>query len=148
MIRKGRIVAEWYFADANRQSKFAAYSTSKSLSSIATGLAISDGKLALNQNVGQYIPDASPESKKTVTVKQLLSMSSGVHNNAGIVQREDLFSYALKMAPMDHAPGAKWDYNNTGLSLLSPVFQKATGKQIDDFLNERVFQPIRIRSDD
>ena len=33
---------------------------------------------------------------------------------------------------MDHAPGAKWDYNNTGLALLSPVFQKATGQQIFD----------------
>ena len=148
VIRHGRIVAEWYFGDANQQSKFAAYSTSKSLSSMATGLAIADGKLALDHTVGKYSPDASPDSKRTVTVKQLLSMSSGVHNNSGIGQREDLFSYALKAAPMDHEPGAKWDYNNTGLALLSPVFQKATGQQIDEFLIGRVFRPIGIRADD
>lgn len=148
VIRGGRVVAEWYFGNANRQSKFAAYSTSKSLSSIATGLAIADGKLALDHTVGRYIPDASPETKRAVTVKQLLSMSSGVHNNVGIVQLENQFSYALREAPMDHAPGAKWDYNNTGLALLSPVFQKATGTQIDDFLTERVFRPIGIRSDE
>ena len=130
VIRHGRIVAEWYFGGADRQSKFAAYSTSKSLSSMATGLAIADGKLALDHTVGQYVPDASPDGKRAVTVKQLLSMSSGVHNDPGIGQREDLFSYALRTAPMDHEPGAKWDYNNTGLALLSPVFQKATGKQI------------------
>ena len=92
VIRHGRIVAEWYFGDATRQTKFAAYSTSKSLSSMATGLAIADGKLALDHSVGRYIPDASPEGKRAVTVKQLLSMSSGVHNDPGIGQREDLFS--------------------------------------------------------
>ncbi len=148
VIRHGRIVAEWYFGDANRQSKFAAYSTSKSLSSMATGLAIADGKLALDHTVGKYVADAAPAGKKSVTVKQLLSMTSGVHNDPNVPQREDLFTYAVKMAPMDHQPGAKWDYNNTGLALLSPVFHKATGQQIDDFLNERVFRPIGIRSDD
>lgn len=148
VIRHGRIVAEWYFGDAARQSKFAAYSTSKSLSSVATGLAIADGKLALDHTVGRYIPDANPEAKRAVTVKQLLSMTSGVHNDPEVGQREDLFSYALRTVAMDHEPGVKWDYNNTGLALLSPVFQKATGKQIDEYLNERVFDPIGIRSDE
>ncbi len=148
VIRHGRIVAEWYFGGADRQSKFAAYSTSKSLSSMATGLAIADGKLALDHTVGRYVPDASPDGKRSVTVKQLLSMTSGVHNDGGIGQREDLFSYALRTAAMDHQPGAKWDYNNTGLALLSPVFQKATGKQIDEFLGERLFRPIGMSSGD
>ncbi len=148
VIRHGRIVSEWYFGGADQKSKFAAYSTTKSLSSMATGLAIADSKLALDQMVGKYLPDASPESKRTITVKQLLSMTSGVHNESKIGQRQDLFSYAMQMAPMDHEPGAKWDYNNTGLALLSPVFKKATGRQIDEVLNERVFLPIGITSSD
>jgi CubicO group peptidase (beta-lactamase class C family) len=148
VIRHGRIVSEWYFGGADQKSKFAAYSTTKSLSSMATGLAIADGKLALDQTVGKYIPDASPETKRTVTVKQLLSMTSGVHNDPTIGQHQDLFSYATKTVAMDHEPGAKWDYNNTGLALLSPVFKKATGQQIDEVLNERVFLPIGITSSD
>lgn len=148
VIRHGRIVAEWYFGGADRNSKFAAYSTSKSLSSMATGLAIDDGKLALDHTVGQYVANASPDSKRAVTVKQLLSMTSGVHNDPGIGQRDDLFTYAATVAAMDHAPGAKWDYNNTGLALLSPVFKKATGKQIDEYLSERVFQPIGMKTSD
>lgn len=148
VIRHGRIVAEWYFDGADRHSQFPAYSTSKSLSSLATGLAIADGKLALDHTVGRYVPDAAPESKRGITVKQLLSMSSGVHNNPNIGMREDLFTYALREAPMDHAPGEKWDYNNTGLALLSPVFYKATGQQIDAYLKERIFTPIGITTDD
>ncbi len=148
VVRHGRIVAEWYFDGADQHAKFAAYSTSKSLSSMATGLAIADGKLALDQTVGRYLPDVSPEGKRSITVKQLLSMTSGVHNNSEVGQREDLFQYVLRDAPLDHEPGSKWDYNNTGLALLSPVFQKATGKQIDAFLNERVFTPIGVTADD
>ncbi|AMV19096.1 serine hydrolase domain-containing protein [Planctomyces sp. SH-PL14] len=148
VVRHGRIVAEWYFQEADRNSRFAAYSTSKSLSSMATGLAIADGKLTLDTTVGQFQPDVQPAGKKAITVKQLLSMSSGVHNNPEVHQRTDLFTYALNEAPLDHPPGSKWDYNNTGLALLSPVFQKATGKPIDDFLNERVFKPIGIAADD
>jgi CubicO group peptidase (beta-lactamase class C family) len=148
VIRHGRIIAEWYFGDANQNSQFACYSTSKSLSSMATGLAIEAGKLALDQTVGQYVSDASPESKKTITVQQLLSMTSGVHNNPNVPTREDLFTYVIKEAPMDFEPGTKWDYNNTGLALLSPVFHKATGKQIDEYLNEHVFKQIGIPADD
>jgi CubicO group peptidase (beta-lactamase class C family) len=148
VIRHGKVVAEWYFEGADKNSRFAAYSTSKSLSSMATGLAIADGKLALDHTVGKYLPDASPVEKRSVTVKQLLSMTSGVHNDPGIGQREDLFSYSTGTAAMDFKPGEKWDYNNTGLSLLSPVFKKATDRQIDDYLNERVFKPIGIRRDD
>lgn len=148
VVRHGRVVAEWYFGDADRQSKFAAYSTTKSLSSMATGLAIADGKLALDHNVGRYFPDATPEGKRAVTVKQLLSMTSGVNNDPSIVGRDDKFSFALRTAPMDFEPGTKWDYNNTGLTLLSPVFQKATGKPIDEYLSERVFYPIGIKSED
>lgn len=148
VVRHGRIVAEWYFQDADRNSKFAAYSTSKSLSSMATGLAIADGKLSLDHTVGQAFPDVQPAGKKAITVKQLLSMTSGVHNNPQIGQRPDLFTYALNEAPLDHPPGTKWDYNNTGLALLSPVFQKGTGKQIDEFLKERVFGPIGIAEGD
>ena len=148
VIRHGRIVAEWYFKEANRNSKFAAYSTSKSLSSMATGLAIADGKLSLDHTLGETFPDVQPAGKKAITVKQLLSMTSGVHNNPGIGQRQDLFKYALGEAPLDHPPGTKWDYNNTGLALLSPVFKKSTGKQIDEFLKERVFEPIGITDAD
>lgn len=148
VVRHGRIVAEWYFDGADRHSKFAAYSTSKSLSSMATGLAISDGKLSLDQSVGHFLPDVRPEGKRSINVKQLLSMTSGVYNDSTVGQRENLFTYVLNEAPVSNEPGVKWDYNNTGLALLSPVFQKAVGKPIDTYLNERLFTPIGIGADD
>jgi CubicO group peptidase (beta-lactamase class C family) len=148
LIRHGRIVAEWYFDDAKPDSKYLVYSTTKSFASTAAGLAIADGKLSLDTNVGSLLPDVKPEEKRDVTVRQLISMSSGVHNEPKIHTMDKLFSYSLYEAPMDHRPGTKWDYNNTGLALLSPVMVKATGKEIDVYLNEKVFQPIGIKQDD
>lgn len=148
VVRHGRLVGEWYFDDATRQSRYIVYSTTKSFASTAAGLAIAAGQLKLDTKVGDVLPDVLPEGKRDVTVRQLLSMTTGVHNDPGIHNKPDLFGYSLYEAPMDHAPGARWDYNNTGLAILGPVMKRATGKHIDQILNEQVFEPIGIKPDD
>ncbi len=148
VIRHGRIVGEWYFDDATPKSRYLVYSTSKSFASTAAGLAIYDGKLSLETTVGEVLPDVMPPEKKQVTVRQLLSMTSGVFKDAKTHEMADLFSYSLYKAPMADKPGEKWDYNNTGLAILSPVIKKATGQPLDQLLNSKVFQPIGIGADD
>jgi CubicO group peptidase (beta-lactamase class C family) len=148
LVRHGTIVGEWYFDDATPASKYAVYSTTKSLASTAAGLAVSAGKLTLESKVGDFFPEASPAEKRKITVEQLLSMTSGAHSDNGLLKREDLFEYVLKELPMDFPPGQKWEYNNSGLSLLSPVVHKATGQQIDQILDEQVFSKIGIQKDD
>ncbi len=77
VVRHGVIVGEWYFEDAKPETKHLVYSTSKSFSSVAAGLAIGDGKLKLDSTVGEFFPDANPAEKRKITIKQLLSMTSG-----------------------------------------------------------------------
>src|SRR4029079_5588786 len=123
-----------------KDSKYLVYSTSKSFASTAAGLMIADGRLSLDTKVGDVLPDVKPAGKKDVTVRQIISMDTGVHNNTELPNLEKRFSYALYEAPMDFEPGKKWDYNNTGLALLAPLLKKQTGKQVDEILNEKVFQ--------
>jgi CubicO group peptidase (beta-lactamase class C family) len=148
VVRHGWIVGEWYFDDATPTSRYLVYSTSKSFASTAAGLAIYDGKLSLDTTVGEVLPDVMPVEKRQVTVRQLISMTSGVHKDPKTGSMTDQFSHALYKAPMDDKPGEKWDYNNTGLAILSPVIKKATGQGLDQLLNTRVFQPIGIGADD
>ncbi len=148
VVRHGRIVGEWYFDGATPKSKYIVYSSSKSFSSTAAGVAIAQGKFKLDSKVGDYFPDAEPAEKREITVEQLLSMTSGTKSDNSQLERSDLFSYVLNELPMVAAPGSKWEYNNTGLALLSPVFHKATGQQIDQFLGEHVFDKIGIPRDD
>ncbi|MCE9604807.1 MAG: beta-lactamase family protein [Planctomycetia bacterium] len=148
LVRGGKIVGEWYFDGASADTKLIVYSTTKSFASTAAGLAIADGKLSLDTKVGELLPDVKPEGKKNVTVRQIISMDTGLHNNSGIGQMPKLFSYSLFEAPMDHEPGKHWNYNNTGLALLSPVMKKATGKEVDQVLKEKVFSKIGIGESD
>lgn len=148
VVRHGRVVGEWYFDDAKVESKYLVYSTTKSFASTAAGLVISDGKLALDTKIGDVLTGLEPAEKKNVTVGQIISMTTGVHNEPTITTKPDLFTYALTKAPMDFKPGEKWDYNNTGLALLTPVLKQVTGKSLDQILSERVFQPIGISAGD
>ena len=147
IVRHGRIVGEWYFEGADKNTQLLVYSTSKSFASTAAGLAIAEGKLTLDSKVGQFVPQASPAEKLQVTVRQLISMTTGVHNNPTLPTRPDVFSYAVQEAPMDFRPGEKWDYNNTGLALLSPVLRKATGVELDQYLRDKLFRRIGIADD-
>jgi CubicO group peptidase (beta-lactamase class C family) len=148
VVRHGRIAGEWYFGDAAASKKYLVFSTSKSFSSTAAGLLIADGKLSLDTTVGQVLNDVRPEAKQQVTIRQLLSMTSGVHNNKQLKDEPKIFDYALHQAPMDHPPGSTWDYNNTGLAILSPVIAKVAGQELDQVLDKKVFQPIGIGRDD
>ena len=148
VVRHGRIVGEWYFDGAKPETKYLVYSTTKSFASTAAALAIEAGELKLGSKVGDFFPDASPAPKRDITVRQLLSMTSGAKSDNRLLRRPDLFEYVLDELPMEFPPGEKWQYNNTGLSLLSPVIHKATGRNIDQILDEQVFQKIGIRRDD
>lgn len=144
VVRHGRIVGEWYFDDATRDSKYIVFSTSKSFASTAAGLMVAEGKLSLDTKLGEYLPDVMPPEKRDVTLRTILSMDTGIHNNPQLPTMEKRFSYALYEAPLDYAPGKHWNYNNTGLAVLAPLLKKATGKQVDEILNEKVFTKIGI----
>ncbi len=148
VVRHGRIVGEWYFDEAKPESKYLVYSTTKSFSSTAAGLAIAEGKLTLDSKLGEFFPAATPESKRDITVRQLLSMTSGAHSDNAQLNRSDLLSYILHDLPMDAPPGEKWEYNNTGLQLLSPLIKQATGQTIPELLEAGVFQKIGIPRED
>jgi CubicO group peptidase (beta-lactamase class C family) len=144
MVHHGRIVGEWYWDDATPSTQYIVHSTSKSFASTAAGMAIAKGKIKLDTTVGELLPDVSPAEKRDITVRQLLSMTSGVSNNKDFHGMTKRFTYALSEAPMSAPPGTKWDYNNTGLAILSPLLVKATGQELDEYLDELVFKPIGI----
>ncbi len=148
VIRHGRIIAEWYFDGTKPSTQLPVYSVTKSVSSTAVGIALAKGNLALDTPLGKYLPELEPAEKRQITLGQLLSMTSGVHNNKKLDFVSDQFHYSMHEAPQEFSPGEKWDYNNTGLALLSPFFQAATRQRLDQFAAARIFKPIGIRPAD
>jgi D-alanyl-D-alanine carboxypeptidase len=118
-------------------------------------------KLTLNDTIGQWLPDVVSSSgvriPGAVTIRQLLNHTSGIYNCtddpkfkpallADLSKRwssADIFSHVL--APY-FAPGAGWEYSNTGYTLLGMIARRATGTSVVSELQRRFFQPLGLRS--
>ncbi len=160
VIRHGHVVGEWY-KEGNRTTAFNIYSSSKSYTSTAYGLILSDfgngplpsGKtLSLDTKVcnTEWLPESLPlpdPRKAEITVRNLLNMASGlaVQNPP---EKDHPFEWALghvarsPMVKLLNDPGAAFHYSNAGVSHLVLVFHRATGEDLYPFLKRRLFEPI------
>jgi CubicO group peptidase (beta-lactamase class C family) len=160
VIRRGHIVGEWY-RGGDRTQAFNVYSSSKSYTSTAFGLILSDfsntplpgGKvLSLDTKIcnAEWIPETLPlpdPRKAEITVRHLLNMASGLDVQNPPVQ-DHPFEWALghvagsPMAKLKNEPGAAYHYSNAGVAHLVLLFRQATGEDLFPFLKRRLFQPI------
>src|SRR5713226_9561296 len=81
LLRHGHVVAEGWWAPYDAQSPHSLYSLSKSFTSTAVGIAISEGKLSLDDEVLKFFPEDAPAAPsnnlKAIRVSDLLRMSTG-----------------------------------------------------------------------
>jgi CubicO group peptidase (beta-lactamase class C family) len=134
-------------------------SISKSIVSACIGIAIQQGKI---KNVDQRVFDFFPEYARldtglisSLTIKHLLTMSSGLKWNEEVpydnpenseikmIRSDNPVEYVLSQ-PMDFPPGKEWKYNGGTTQLLAAIVEKTTGKKVDQFANQWLFQPLGI----
>jgi CubicO group peptidase (beta-lactamase class C family) len=115
---------------------------------IATGimLLVRDGKVGLDDPLAKYFDDA-PEAWKPITVRQLLSHTSGLVRESpgfdGLKAQSD--ADVIRKAydvPLQSAPGAKWAYCNLGYFILAETIHRVSGQPWPQFMSERVFKPL------
>jgi CubicO group peptidase (beta-lactamase class C family) len=160
VIRHGQIVGEWY-KEGDRTTAFNIYSSSKSYTSTAYGLILSDfgngplpgGKtLSLDTKVcnAEWLPESLPlpdARKAEITVRNLLNMASGLDVQNPPVE-DHPFEWALghvagsPMVKLLNDPGAAFHYSNAGVAHLVLAFHRATGEDLYPFLKRRLFEPI------
>ena len=107
-----------------------------------------EGKLSVNDKLSKYIP-GFPRGNE-VTLRQLLTHTSGIHNyndDPGFFDRAtndttEAFIEAMKQEPYDFDPGTKWSYVNSGYMVLGYIVAKVSGQSYGDFLRENFFQPL------
>jgi len=112
-----------------------------------------DGKLSLENGVGQYLPEL--DSAANVTLRQLLSHTAGIRDFwpqdyvftrmlSPISPSEILERWARQ--PLDFPPGERWQYSNTGYTLGGVIFEKVAGEPLFSSLQRRVFGPLHMSS--
>ena len=126
-------------------------SVGKQFTSAAIVTLAREGRLGLDDPIRKYLPEA-PSSWSGITVRHLLTHTSGIPDyTAKLVDfRRDYTEEALARLyarlPLDFKPGATWSYSNTGYALLGFIVRRVTGRFYGDYLKERVFEPLGMRT--
>jgi CubicO group peptidase (beta-lactamase class C family) len=166
VCRDGKIVKAGGYGSANveldvpvtPETIFQTGSVGKQFTSMAVMMLVEEGRIGLDDHLTKYIPE-SPAAWKDVTIRQLLTHTSGIADYGGEEEtmgkgvinfrkdysEEELVPAFAKM-PMDFRPGERWSYSNTGYVLLGIVIHRVTGKFYGDFLQARIFQSLGMKS--
>ena len=152
IIRNDSIVYEKYFKGYDRSSIFPGFSITKSFVSALTGIALQEGYIkSVNQPVTDFLPELKDTNFKKVTIEDLLSMRSGIKFKEGysnpfngmakFYYGRNLRKYTMKLKVVTE-PGTIYKYQSANLQLLSLLLERATGKRISTYLEEKIWKPI------
>lgn len=129
------------------------HSCSKSILSLAVGMAVEEGALSLDERVLDIFPQEAPRDPspwlQRLEVRHLLTMSAGydryiLHGNTrDWLEDKDWVHYSLHQ-PLAYEPGSVFVYNNCAPILASRAIQKRTGTTLLDYLKPRLFDPLEI----
>jgi CubicO group peptidase (beta-lactamase class C family) len=115
-------------------------------------LLVEDGKLGLDDTLGKYLNELPP-AWKGLTLRQLLTHTSGLKDwesaNVLSYRREytaDEFIKLMSPFPLDFPPGERWSYTNTAYPLLGMVIERASGRNFEEFMAERIFKPLGMNA--
>jgi CubicO group peptidase (beta-lactamase class C family) len=151
LVRHGHVVAEGWWSPYAADEPHVLFSLSKSFTSTAVGLAISEGKLSLDDSLLKIFPDEAPahpsKNLESMRVRDLLRMSSGQRaddiKDFPFTGKEDLVRAFLEI-PVPDVPGTHFVYNTAATYILSAAVQKVTGQTVRDYLQSRLFEPLGI----
>jgi len=138
---------------ATPQMRYSIGSISKQFTAAAVLLLAEEGRLSLDDRVVRWLPELT--RAKDVTVRQLLSMTSGYQDYwpqdyVMPMMLEPVTGEAITKTwaqkPLDFEPGTKWQYSNTNYVIAGMIVERAAGVPLLDFLQKRVFTPLHMSS--
>ena len=158
VLHNGKVRLERYGLGFDKDGRWTSFSVAKSFTSTLAGAALSDGFIkSLDDKVSVYIPDLKGSAYDDVSVRQLLTMTSGVrwnedygdpnsdvarfNNHKPEAGMDALVSYMRKL-PRDVPAGTRWLYSTGETNLVGILVSQATKKPLADYLAEKVWQPV------
>src|SRR3954447_963748 len=102
-------------------------------------------KIGLDDAVINYIPTFGGGDKDRVTIRQLLTHTSGLPAGRDIwrIAQTPLEARALVLnTPLEGRPGAQYIYSDLGADVLGMIVEVVAGEPLDKFLTRRVFEPL------
>ena len=159
LVKNNELILEEYFKDYNAIEPHDLRSTSKSILSILLGIAVDKGFIDnINDPIYKYLKNPIPKKnldvkKEKITIKHLLTMSSGLDCNDWdkkskgqedkVYKKKDWLQYTLDL-PMINTPGKESQYCSMGVILMTEIISQSSGMSIMEFADEHLFKPLGI----
>jgi len=168
VIRNGQIVFQHGYGvtdlrtknKIDEQTNFRLASLTKQFTAMAIMLLVHDGKMGYDKTLTDVFPEF-PAYGKTNTIREILNHTSGLLDYEDLMAKQygntpddqiPQISDAGVLALMEKAsttqfpPGSKWQYSNSGYCVLAMVVEKVSGQKFGDFLDERIFLPLKMQN--
>lgn len=155
IIRNDTILFEQYFEGTDESSLMTSFSVNKSFISALVGIAIAEGKIGSEQDsITKYLEFDNPGFGK-ITIKHLLDMRSGIKFNEnyfnplapiGKYYYGNHLKRFVKKLKVNQDPGT-YEYISVNTLLLGMIIEKATGITLDQYYQEKLWQPLGMEFD-
>ncbi len=142
----------WTFGQtASLDSKFLVASISKPMAAAAVMKLCDTGDLNLDDPVDRYLPEFRGDGRETITIRQLLTHTSGLPDqlpeNDSLRRRHAPLSEFVRLAvltPLRFRPGSQYAYSSMGILIAAEVAERITGKPFRQWMVESVFEPLEM----
>ncbi|MBW3569738.1 MAG: beta-lactamase family protein, partial [Gemmatimonadetes bacterium] len=167
VARDGRVVVNRAFGLAHLEHAvpntpatiFDVASVNKQFTAAAVLMLAEEGRLSLQDDIRRYLPEM-PDYGTPITIDHVLTQTSGLRDwlflsmiaghhpfkSPRMYQAADVLDLAARQRGLNHAPGAEFSYTNTGYHLLTIIVERVSGRSLQDFTSERIFQPLGMTS--
>ena len=147
VLRHGKVIGELHAAPYRATDLHTLYSSSKTVTALAVGLAVDDGLLSVDDKVSKYLRDKMPATLSpaldSLTVRNILMMASGRLEDLSIFMGDE--DWLTKWFQGDfHHVGKVFHYDSMCTHALAMIVTRVTGKPLLEYVRERIFTPMHI----
>ena len=156
VLQAGQVRFERYALGLSARGRWTTFSVTKSFTDTLVGVALQAGEIhSLEEDVTHYLPELRGSAYEGVTIRQLLTMTSGVRWNENYTSptADNVLLYSTPVAtgldptveymrrlPREAAPGTRWHYNTGETDLLGVLLRRAAGKTLSQQLGGSLWQ--------
>ena len=163
VLHDDQIIFESYLHGADQKSRFVSQSVGKSIASILVGAAVNEGKIqSIDDPVDKYLPYLKSSGYHGVSIRNLLTMSSGVSYSedyrdptsgaamigAALLTGKPTFQeFARSIRASGVKPGTQFQYQSVNTQVLGLLLEQVTGMRLNRYAEEKLWKKIGAQSD-
>jgi len=152
IIQDGKVLFEEYWDGYGTDSHSNIFSATKSIVSLLIGIAIDEGKIkSVDEPIGNYLTEFSTDERGKITIKELLTMSSGLdwnetYSSPTSITTKAYYGKNLREVSTDQQliekPGVRFRYQSGNTQLLAFIVEEATGETISKYAERKLWKPM------